>query len=183
MCKFKTPLFQAELRNIHSNNILFVHMGHLVVYLTSATQNFQSVYLCQATSICSSNCPRHTFVSCFGSPRVHVPQRLSCSFHLPFVSQDYGLSSFPRVKQSLSILLPDLIMSVVREAVASPESHGRQLHSEVGHMVRWVTRADSNRPRDAQRDLAAGNALRFLSTRTWRCFKSQQQEKTVGVVA
>lgn len=34
-------------------------------------------------------------------------------------------------------------MSVVRELVASQESHGRQLHSEVGHMVRWVIRADS----------------------------------------
>lgn len=52
---------------------------------------------------------------------------------------------------------PDLIMSVVSELVASLESHGRQLHSEVGHMVRWVTRADSSRPRDGQRDQAAAS--------------------------
>lgn len=76
--------------------------------------------------------------------------------------------------RSLSILLPDLIMSVVRELVASLESHGRQLHSEVGHMVRWVTRADSNTPRDGQRDQAAVSTLHNMQTRTGDCVKSQQ---------
>lgn len=94
-----------------------------------------------------------TVVLCCGSPRVHFPKvSVSCSHLLPCVSfpeQDCGLSSSPpSVEQSLSIVLPDLIMSVVRELVASLESHGRQLHSKVGHMVRWVTRADSNTPRE-----------------------------------
>lgn len=116
---------------------------------------------------------------CFGSPRVHFPNvSASCAFSLPSVWLGYGYSSFPHVKQWPSILLPDLIMSIVGELVASLESHGRQLHPEVGHMVRWVTRADSSRPRDGQRDLAAVKALQFINrtknTNTWGCSKSQQ---------
>lgn len=139
---------------------------------------FQSARLCTETSICSSNGPSVSLVSCvlevpvFTSPKTvssvvfgtflsHPICRIVAYFSLcPLTS-----SHFPAVKQSLSILLPDLIMSVVRESVASPESHGRQLHSEVGHMVRWVTRADSNRPRDGQRDQAAVSTAHFINTR------------------
>lgn len=73
----------------------------------------------------------------FTSPMFHPTSRTLAFF------------PFPPVKQSLSVLLPDLIISNVRELVASQESHGRQLHSEVGHMVRWVTRAQRSQPRDS----------------------------------
>lgn len=89
-------------------------------------------------------------------------------------------SYFPLDTQFLSILLPDLIMNVVRVSVVSLESHGRQLPSEVGHMVRWVTRVDSNRPRDGQRDTKALSTLHFINTRqAGRHLRSQHEEETL----
>ena len=143
-----------EVSNINPKNELHLHMVHFGVCSKSA-HSALFVFSFTETSICSSKSPRLTFVLCFGSPQAHFPYvSVSHSFSLPFVSfpRHYGLSSFPHVKQSLSICPPELIMRFVRELVASLESHGRQLHSEVGHMVRWVTRADSNTPRDDQRD-------------------------------
>lgn len=87
------------------------------------------------------------------SPLFTSPMSLSAAHFLyrwfhP-TSRTLAFFPFPPVKQSLSVLLPDLIISNVRELVASQESHGRQLHSEVGHMVRWVTRAQRSQPRDS----------------------------------
>lgn len=87
------------------------------------------------------------------SPLFTSPMSLSAAHFLyrwfhP-TSRTLAFFPFPPVKQSLSVLLPDLILSNVRELVASQESHGRQLHSEVGHMVRWVTRAQRSQPRDS----------------------------------
>ncbi len=173
-------------------NMLYIHIGYLGMFLTSVTQHkhFPSVLFCVETSICSTNCL--TFVSCLGTPQIHFPNvSVFCKFSVLFVSshqQDCGLFLslashlilLPTlVKQSLSILLPDLIMSVVSESVASLESHGRQLHSEVGHMVRWVTRADSNRPRDGQRDQAAVSTLHFINTGRARELGGYFQESAV----
>lgn len=87
------------------------------------------------------------------SPLFTSPMSLSAAHFLYCwshpTSRTLAFFSFPPVKQSLSVLLPDLIISNVRELVASQESHGRQLHSEVGHMVRWVTRAQRSQPRDS----------------------------------
>lgn len=87
------------------------------------------------------------------SPLFTSPMSLSAAHFLyrwfhP-TSRTLAFFPFPPVKQSLSVLLPDLIISNVRKLVASQESHGRQLHSEVGHMVRWVTRAQRSQPRDS----------------------------------
>lgn len=87
------------------------------------------------------------------SPLFTSPMSLSAAHFLYHwfhpTSRALAFFPFPPVKQSLSVLLPDLIISNVRKLVASQESHGRQLHSEVGHMVRWVTRAQRSQPRDS----------------------------------
>lgn len=100
------------------------------------------------------------FVSCYGTPHVHfLVVSVSTTFFCTvcFVPPA-GLRSL--IRQTLSVLLADLIMTVVRELVESLESHGRQLNSEVGHMVRWATRVDSNRTQDDQSNQVS--ALHFI---------------------
>lgn len=65
---------------------------------------------------------------------------------------------------SRSLSSSHLIMRLVSKLVASLRSHGRQLPSEVGHMVRWVSGAGSSRARDSQRQQAAFSTLHFVNT-------------------
>lgn len=174
------PIYPCDIISnklkIFTKNTLFVHMGHVGIFWTSVSQHTNT----SETSICSINCPPcPTFVFCFIIPHIHFLMSPSSVIFGTFLSHPVSRivayfplcpltsSHFP-TRQTVPLYPPnsDFIMSVVRESVASLGSHGRQLHSEVGHMVRWVTRADSNRPRDGQRDQAAVRALHCVNT-TW----------------
>lgn len=137
------------------------------MFLTFVTQHTPFVYFFY---FIQPSC--HIWFMCF-VPYVHsyYLRPLFCQFSLitsvglwPVSSSAPSPHPPSHQPNSRSLSSSHLIMRLVSKLVASLQSHGRQLPSEVGHMVRWVSGAGSSRARDSQRQQAVFSTLHFVNT-------------------